>query len=64
MSGYEAISEIRKLDKKIPIIIQTAFSQIDDIQKIRETESNDFIIKPINKENLIKTILKYIKNRN
>jgi CheY-like chemotaxis protein len=61
MSGFEAVAEIRKMDKKVPIIVQTAYAQIDDIQKIRETECNDYITKPINKEILIKTIYKYVK---
>jgi CheY-like chemotaxis protein len=61
MSGFEAVAEIRKIDKNVPIIVQTAYAQIDDIQKIRETECNDYITKPINKEILIKTISKYVK---
>ncbi len=61
MSGFEAVGEIRKMDKNVPIIVQTAYAQIDDIQKIRETECDDYITKPINKEILIKTIYKYVK---
>jgi CheY-like chemotaxis protein len=61
MSGFEAVAEIRKMDKNVPIIVQTAYAQIEDIQKIRETECDDYISKPINKEILIKTISKYVK---
>lgn len=61
MSGYEAVAEIRKMDKDIPIIVQTAYAQIEDIQKIRETDCNDYLTKPIRKETLIKTISKWIK---
>jgi CheY-like chemotaxis protein len=61
MSGFEAVAEIRKMDKEVPIIVQTAYAQIEDIQKIRETECNDYITKPINKEILIKIISKYVK---
>jgi len=61
MSGFKAVAEIRKMNKNVPIIVQTAYAQIEDIQKISETECNDYISKPINKEILIKTIYKYVK---
>lgn len=61
MSGIEAIAEIRKIDKNVPVIVQTAYAQIDDIQRIREADCNDFITKPISSEALIKTISKYVK---
>jgi len=61
MSGYEAVAEIRKMDKDIPIIAQTAFAHQEDIQKIRETDYDDYITKPIRKETLIKVISKYVK---
>jgi PAS domain S-box-containing protein len=61
MSGYEAIAEIRKINKDVPVIVQTAYAQIEDIQKIRETDCNDYITKPLSKETLLKTILKYVR---
>jgi len=61
MSGYEAVAEIRKMDKDIPIIVQTAYAQSDDRQKIQETDCDDYITKPIRKETLLKVISKYVK---
>lgn len=61
MSGYEAMAEIRKMDKGIPIIVQTAYAQSDDRQNIQETDCDDYITKPISKEALIKVISKYVK---
>jgi PAS domain S-box-containing protein len=61
MSGNEAVAEIRKMDKDIPIIVQTAFAHKEDIQNIRETDYNDYLTKPISKETLIKVISKYEK---
>jgi PAS domain S-box-containing protein len=61
MSGYETIAEIRKMDKDIPIIVQTAYAQSDDRLKILETNCNDYITKPISRETLIKVISKYVK---
>ena len=63
MSGYEAIAEIRKISKEVPVIIQTAYAQIDDIKRMRETDCNDYITKPVCKETLLKTISKYVKNK-
>jgi len=61
MSGYEAVAEIRKMDKDIPIIVETAFAHKEDLQKIRESGCNDYITKPISKEALLKVISKYVK---
>jgi CheY-like chemotaxis protein len=61
MSGYEAMAEIRKMDKDIPIIVQTAYAQKNDIEKIQETDCDDYITKPIRKETLLKVISKYVK---
>ncbi len=60
MSGYEAIAEIRKMNEDIPIIVLTASAQKQDRQKIQETDCNDYIIKPVSKETLIKVISKYV----
>lgn len=52
MSGFEMISEIRKLDSKVPIIVTTAYRN--------ETESldsvNAVVFKPVNKKLLLQAI--------
>jgi PAS domain S-box-containing protein len=60
MGGYEAISEIRKFDKEVPIIVQTAYAREEDRQKIETSGCNDFITKPIKREILLKAISKYL----
>lgn len=60
MSGYEAIKEIRKIDKKIPIIAQTAYGFSDDEKKLLDLGCSDYLSKPIFKDDLLKTISKYI----
>lgn len=55
-SGYEATTEIRKINPNIPIIALTAYSTQSDIHKAKASGCNDFISKPIHLGKL-KTIL-------
>jgi PAS domain S-box-containing protein len=58
MDGYEAIKLIREINKKVPIIMQTAFA--DDRIKSEEYGCNGFLPKPFNKEQLISLIKEYL----
>jgi PAS domain S-box-containing protein len=62
-NGYEATQEIRQLNKsdKIPIIALTAGIMVGEKEKCIESGMNDYISKPINKEELEKVILKWMK---
>jgi len=60
MSGFEATKKIRKINREIPIIAQTAFARTEDKELILNTGCNDYISKPINKDLLLKTIGKYV----
>ena len=59
MNGYEATREIRKFNKKVVIIAQTAFALMSDREKAREAGCNDYIAKPIKKSDLIVLLQKY-----
>ena len=64
LNGYEATEEIKKFKPNIPIIAQTAYSNIKDKQKAFKSGCNDFISKPIKHIELIETIEKQIlKNK-
>ena len=52
-SGYEAIQEIKKFRKDIPIIVQTAYTQKEDKAKYQAAGCDDYISKPIDIELLI-----------
>ncbi len=56
MDGITAIREIRKIDKTIPIIAQTAFAFPSDKTEAKEAGCNDYISKPILKEELLNKI--------
>lgn len=62
MDGYEATAEIRKLDKKTPIIALTANAMKNDVIRTKEVGMNEHLNKPINVEKLYNTLLKYISN--
>jgi len=61
MDGYEALNEIRKTNKEIPIIAQTGMAMQGDREKILEAGFNDYISKPISINRLITSINKHLK---
>lgn len=48
MNGIDALKEIRKFDKDIPIIMQSAYAFENDMEAARQAGSNGFVTKPIN----------------
>ena len=61
-NGYEALTAIRKINKKVPIIAQTGLAMPNDLDKIINSEFDDYITKPITQDQLKKIIHKYINN--
>ncbi len=59
LNGYEACKQIRKFDKDVIIIAQTAFGLAGDRKKALDNGFNDYISKPIDKKELDKLIFKY-----
>ncbi len=59
MGGYEATRQIRNFNKNVIIIAQTAFVLSGDRHKAIEAGCNDYIAKPINKDELLMLIQKY-----
>ncbi len=60
MGGCEATQEIRKFNKDVVIIAQTAFALAGDKEKFLELGCDDYIAKPINRNELLKLIENYI----
>ena len=56
MSGYDATKQIRKFNKDIIIIAQTAYALAGDREKAIDTGCNDYITKPIDKDELMEMI--------
>lgn len=47
VDGYEATTEIKKTQPKMPIIAQTAYALNSDYQKVFDSGCDDYITKPI-----------------
>jgi CheY-like chemotaxis protein len=60
MDGYELALEIKEKQKKAPIIFLTGNSDRESVAKALAVGAADFVIKPINKEQIISRIAKFI----
>ena len=63
MNGLEATREIRKFDKEVIIIAQTAYTLTGNREKALEAGCDDYIAKPIIKENLFEIISSHLKKK-
>jgi len=64
MDGLKATEEIRQINKKIPIIAQTAYAMESEKTKSIEAGCNDFVVKPIKKNILFDKINKLLIKNN
>jgi PAS domain S-box-containing protein len=62
MGGYEATRRIREFNNDVVIIAQTAYGLSGDREKAIEAGCNDYVAKPIKKDELMGLIQKYFKN--
>lgn len=64
MSGTEMITEIRKIDKTVPIIITTAYgSQNLELQSLSKVGMTDYVMKPLDLMKLVKIIDKAVSQK-
>ena len=56
MNGVDALQEIKKGDPEIPVIMITAYEDIDTVISTMKLGANDYIIKPIHMDALEKAI--------
>jgi CheY-like chemotaxis protein len=59
MNGYQATREIRKFNKEVIIIAQTAFALIGDREKAIESGCNDYLTKPFDRDVIAEIVKKY-----
>jgi two-component system sensor histidine kinase/response regulator len=59
LNGYEATRQIRTFNKDVIIIAQTAYGLDGEREKAKDAGCTDYILKPINKDQLIQIIRKY-----
>jgi len=61
MDGYTAARLIKEFRPNMPIIAQSAYAMEYEMSKFKGLTFDDYITKPINKEELYKKIMKFIK---
>ncbi|MFC2102132.1 PAS domain S-box protein [Bacteroidota bacterium] len=61
LDGYEATRQIRKFNKDVIIIAQTAYGLPGDMEKALEAGCNDYMSKPINFKLMKEVIQKYLR---
>ena len=60
LNGFEATRKIRQFRPELPIIAQTAYTMGDEMNECFEAGCNDYITKPINKNELFHKLDKYV----
>ncbi|MEE4285506.1 MAG: response regulator [Mariniphaga sp.] len=56
MDGYEATRQIKEMNRNIPIIAQSAYALSGDNVKALEAGCDDYVTKPVKKEELLAKI--------
>ncbi|MGZ5247440.1 MAG: response regulator transcription factor [Flavitalea sp.] len=64
MSGYEVSKEIRAVNSKVPIIMLTALSTVDDKVEGFDSGADDYLVKPFDFKELIARIRALMKRSN
>ena len=64
MNGYEAIRQIRQFNKDVIIIALTAYALTGDREKAIEAGCNDYLPKPLNKDELLNMINHFFQPKN
>jgi len=59
LNGIEACRQIKKSLPKLPVVVQSAYSQQEEIKSALQAGCDDFLIKPIVKNVLIKTLIRF-----
>jgi DNA-binding NtrC family response regulator len=63
MDGLQILSEIRKIDAKLPVILLTAHGSMDSALKAMRLGATDYLIKPVNPDQLISLTRSILKTQ-
>lgn len=61
MNGYELCKEIRIINSKIPLTIMSNYSDKEKLLKSISLELSEYLVKPVEYQQLIDTLLKMIE---
>jgi len=60
LNGIDATIEVKKIDKNIPVIAQTAYALSEEKEQALEAGCDDYITKPIRRDDLIEMMAKFL----
>lgn len=60
MNGYDATRKIKQNRKDLPVIVQTAHALAEDKVKSKNAGCDDFLVKPIQRDQLFEVLSKYL----
>lgn len=61
LDGYKAMKQIKKVRSELPIIAQSAYSKMSDINRAKEVGCNEYMTIPLNNAILFKLLTKYLR---
>lgn len=59
LNGYEATKIIKKYNKNIPVVIQTAYAMPDEKKKGFDAGCDEYLEKPIRQQRLLDTLTRF-----
>jgi len=62
VNGFELIKKIREKDRDIPVIVTTAYDEVDYLVECIELGVNHFLLKPIETDKLYEILKKIVEN--
>lgn len=60
MDGFEATAKLRESGVTLPIIAMTAYALAGDRERVLEKGMDDYIAKPMNKNILLRKLLRWL----
>jgi DNA-binding response OmpR family regulator len=63
MDGMQILQEIRKFNPKVPVVLLTAHGSMDSALKAMRLGATDYLIKPVNPEQLISRTMSVLKEQ-
>ena len=63
LTGYDLALQLRTIRPDIPIILCTGFSDKTDLAKAKEVGIQEFVMKPLNKQQMAETIRKVLDKK-
>ncbi len=64
MDGYEATRIIKRINREIPVIAQTAFAMAGDKERMEEAGCDDYISKPLDFKHALMVMNRYLSPEN